>query len=73
MAYGWDKGGIHLWKKGEEFPGLLYDSMLREDFEFIAHNAAFEFLIWNFVGARKYGWPRVNIKRFDCTMAEAIT
>lgn len=38
----------------------------------IAHNALnFENQIWNFVGVRRYGWPKLLPQQMDCTMAMA--
>ena len=68
MAYAFDNGPVELWKLGEPFPiDLLLH--LEEGGEFYAHNANFEFQIWNFVCAKKYGWPRLPIKHLHCTMA----
>lgn len=36
----------------------------------VAHNAAFEYVIWNAVGKR-YGWPQLKITQMDCTMVRA--
>lgn len=75
MAYGpVEHGDLGLWTRGDPFPHFL-DKILKsgEDFEFVAHNASFEFLIWNFTAAKRYGWPRINIKYFDCTMVRAYS
>ena len=37
----------------------------------VAHNAPFEFLIWNNVGVKKYGWQPLTLEQMDCTMARA--
>ncbi len=37
----------------------------------VAHNAPFELAIWNGVGVKKYGWPRIEVSDFLCTMAMA--
>lgn len=36
-----------------------------------AHNAAFEFAIWNEVLAKRYGWPALKPEQMRCTMAMA--
>ena len=36
-----------------------------------AHNARFEYLIWNNVLAKHHGWPELPIERFYCTMGLA--
>ena len=37
----------------------------------VAHNAAFEFAIWNNIKAKRYGWPKLKIEQMRCTMAMA--
>jgi DNA polymerase bacteriophage-type len=37
----------------------------------VAHNAAFEWAIWNHVCVPKYGWPPLRIEQMRCTMAQA--
>lgn len=34
-----------------------------------AHNSMFEYLVWNFVGVLKYGFPPVPLDQFRCTAA----
>jgi len=36
-----------------------------------AHNAPFEWAIWNFVLVPRYGWPELKIEQLRCTMAMA--
>ena len=36
-----------------------------------AHNATFEWWIWNIVGVRKYGWPPLPLSQIRCSMAKA--
>jgi DNA polymerase len=35
----------------------------------VAHNAQFELAIFNFIMAKRYGWPRLAISQVRCTMA----
>lgn len=37
--------------------------------EVVAHNAAFELAIWNWIGVRKYGWPVLRPEQVTCTLA----
>lgn len=71
MAYAANEGPVHLWLLGEPFPSKLKDLAINSQIVVMAHNAAFEFLIWNDVCVRKYNWPRLPINRFDCTMIRA--
>lgn len=67
MAYAFDDGPIQLWIKGQPFPADLLDALLSGDL-FFAHNAAFEHMIWNEIGVKKYGWPKLPIENLHCTM-----
>jgi hypothetical protein len=37
-----------------------------------AHNAQFEFTIWNTVCVPRYGWPALKLEQMRCTMAMAL-
>lgn len=37
----------------------------------IAHNAPFEWAIWNLCCVKKYDWPPLAVDQLDCTMARA--
>jgi len=37
----------------------------------VAHNAPFDFAIWNEVGVKKHGFPPLSLPQMDCTMARA--
>lgn len=39
--------------------------------EIHAWNAAFEFAVWNNIKVPQYGWPKLPIEQFHCTMATA--
>lgn len=39
---------------------------------FVAHNAFFEQCMWQNILVKKYGWPRIPIKQWRCTMAKAL-
>ena len=78
MAYAIGEGQVQLWKQGEPFPSILMDILgpefyerNKDDFYFVAHNAAFELTIWNNLCVKKYGWPPLPIERTYCTMAMA--
>ena len=40
---------------------------------FVAHNAFFEECMWNSITVKKWGWPRIPINQFKCTMAKALS
>lgn len=60
---------VSRWLPGEPLPARLIDHILVGGL-FIAHNAQFEFVIWNTVGVR-YGWPKLLVENLDCTMVRA--
>lgn len=70
MAYRFDSGPVFLWKRGEPIPRAL-KTAIKAGVTVVAHNAAFEFLIWNFCCVPKYGWPPLPITQMDCTMIRA--
>ena len=70
MAYAFDDKPAKLWKLGEPFPKVLGEA-IKAGASFIAHNAAFEFVIWNNVCCKKYGWPPLPIRQLYCTMVRA--
>lgn len=73
MAYAIDDGPVKIWILGESFPDILLQAVKSKNVTFMAHNAAFEFLIWNGVCVKKYGWPILPMNRFDCTMIRAYS
>lgn len=71
LAYAFGNEKVNLWKLGEPLPERLKEAMLDPSVIFAAHNAQFEFLIFNLCCHKKYGWPLLPIERFDCTMIRA--
>ena len=39
----------------------------------VAHNAQFEFMIWNYIMVPRYGWPELKLSQLRCTMAAAYS
>src|SRR3990167_137815 len=69
MAFSWNGEPVKLLAKGEIKPDQF--AFGPED-RLIAHNAAFEFSIWNFIMAPRYGWPLLlDPSRWDCTLSRA--
>lgn len=54
---------------GKNIPEPL-DLALCLDYEFIAHNAEFDYGIWNNVCATRYGWPRIEFEQLMCSMGQ---
>lgn len=74
FCYRFDQNPVHTWMFGDPEPVLLLD-WVRAGGRIVAHNAAFERTIWNWVLLRRYypHWPALQIKQQDCTMARAQT
>lgn len=70
MAWAVDDGEVNLWVEGEPFPKGLAKH-LAGNCTIFAHNAQFEWCIWNKVCVRKYQWPPLPLEKLRCTMAMA--
>ncbi|CAB4195513.1 DNA-directed DNA polymerase, family A, palm domain containing protein [uncultured Caudovirales phage] len=69
----WSLGGqVFQWRPGYPDPQPLLDHVSRGGIV-VAHNAAFERIIWNNVLLRDYAphWPKLTIQQQDCTMSRA--
>ena len=71
LGYAINDEPVQLWVLGQAFPSLLGEMLKRDDVIFAAHNAAFEYLIWNHVCVPKYGWAPLPLEKLDCTMVRA--
>lgn len=72
MAFAFGDEEPELWIPGMPFPMDL-EIHLSEDGELHAHNAPFEFAIWNSIGLQKYGWPKLNINQVYCNMVNGYS
>ena len=71
LGYAINDEPVQLWVLGQAFPSLLGEMLKRDDVIFAAHNAAFEYLIWNHVCVPKYGWAPLPLEKLDCTLVRA--
>jgi DNA polymerase len=72
MSYGICDEPVKLWDpwEGEDFPEeLIY--ALKQKMTFCAHNAGFEWCLWNFLLRKQYGLPALPFEQMDCTAARA--
>lgn len=69
-AYAFNDESVQLWTPGMALPERLCDHFEKGGIV-EAWNAAFEFLITNYVASRKYGMPKLNIRQLRCSMAKA--
>ena len=67
-----DDGPVNQWRPGHPDPQPLLDHIANGGWT-VAHNAAFERTIWNWVivARGRPHWPLLRIERQDCTMARA--
>jgi DNA polymerase len=70
LAYAFDNEDIHLWTPGMHVPErlLMYVST---GGVIEAHNAEFEYYIWNYCMMAKSYWPVLNMEQLKCSAAKA--
>lgn len=71
LSWGTDPKNLKTWQphKQPEMPQELRELAEDDEVIFSAHNAQFEFCIWEYVMSRRYGAPKIPIERFTCTAA----
>ncbi len=62
---------VSLWVPGDPVPARLGDHV-QGGGTVVAHNAAFERIIWRDIMGPRYGWPVPRTDQFRCTMVEAM-
>jgi len=69
-AYAIDDGPIELWTPewGHPEPVRL---AVQHGWPIVAHNAAFERIIWKHILTPRYGWPEPKLEQWRCTMVMA--
>jgi DNA polymerase len=65
-----DGRGKRRWVSGMPDPQDLLDHIVRGG-DIAAHNATFEFWIWNMICVRRFGWPPLQLEQLYCDMAKA--
>ena len=64
-------GAVRQWRPGQAFPQDLVDHITAGGI-IVAHNSAFERIVWNWVLRRDLPWlPALHIEQMDCTMQRA--
>lgn len=51
--------------------GALWLKLIMDGYEFSAHNAFFEWCVYNNILVKKYGWPKIPDHQWRCTAAKA--
>ena len=69
LAYAIDNEPVEIIKKDEL--GLIPPFDIKDNI-FIAHSALFEQCIWQNIMVAKWGWPRIPIKQWRCSMSKAL-
>jgi DNA polymerase len=66
---GWalDDQPVRLWVPGEPVPEAIASADV-----VVAHNSGFEIAISQHILVPRYGWPKVSIEKWRCTMAMAL-
>jgi len=70
LAYRLPGAKKRLWNQGDAEPLDLMD-YIESGGDVEAHNAAFEFAIWNNVLAARHGWPPLRLPQLYCSAAAA--
>lgn len=70
MAYAFDDEDVELWMPGEPILQRVVEHVQDGGLVY-AHNAAFEWAIWNHILVPRYGFPGLDIRQCRCTMAMA--
>lgn len=65
LGYNVNKERTKIWRPGEELPDWIKYS---GDFHKYAHNATFDYRVWNILG-KKYGFPKSPIREWTDVMA----
>lgn len=69
-SYAFDDEPVKRWKKGEPCPPEIAEHIKKGGI-IVAHNAAFERIIFNYIMGPRFGWPVPKLEQWRCTMAMA--
>lgn len=71
MAVSGNGKDVDIWRK-QDLDRARFGP--HDELQFVAHNAHFEYAIYNLILHRRYGWPAMwEPKHWDCTLARAVT
>lgn len=65
-----DDEDVEWWVLGDPAPEPLME-LVRSGVRIVAHNAGFEWTIWNTILVPRYGWVPFAFEQMDCTAARA--
>jgi len=70
MAYAFGDGPVQVWTPDQPLVGEIAE-YVRSGGVLVAHNAAFERVIWRYILGPRYGFPEPAVEQWRCTMAMA--
>lgn len=70
MAYAFGDEPVDVWQPGDEPPARLVEHVMLGGV-LVAHNAAFEKVIWRYILTPRYGFPEPEVEQWRCTMVGA--
>ena len=70
MCWAFGDEDFALWHQGQPLPDRVRQHVADGGLV-VGHNAQFELAIWNFIMAKRFGWPALRIAQTRCTMAAA--
>lgn len=68
MSYGFERGPVELWTPDKPLPNRVVDHVA-EGGKVYAHNATFDYRIWNYICVEQLGFPEWNLEQTVDTMA----
>jgi DNA polymerase len=69
-CYAFDDGPVQEWTPGGAFNQWIFEHVVKGGI-IVAHNAAFERVIWEHILHPRYGWPLPKIEQWRCTMVQS--
>lgn len=70
MAFAFGDEPVQVWTPGDPVPDSIVEHILTGG-TLVAHNAAFERVIWRYILAPRYGFPEPSVEQWRCTMTYA--
>lgn len=69
MSWGFNEDSVEIWVQGEPLPAKVREHV-EAGGEVKAHNAPFEWAVWNKIMTKRHGWPELRIEQLYCSMAQ---
>jgi DNA polymerase len=72
VCYAVDDGPVQIWLPGDPIPPEFPEIAQNPNWFLCSHNAQFELALLRHILQPRYGWPRIPLARFRCTMAAGL-